>query len=199
MGTRVGEGEVGSHPDDRGDAIRLTRARGRPTVLGLYYWGGPIVILIAVLLIGTVWDVPSSVNYVLVVLPISSLMFAVYLHSNIRPEAALVLGADSVRLYVDGELVREVTFGSLAEVDIHLNESTRSDEYGGLWGFVFRRGEAEISVSPRGNWDLWDIQSLRDPVLELVDRHRMRMGEDMRRYVNELAREKVNVNDFEVD
>ena len=80
------------------------------------------------------------------------------------------------------EPVVTVPFGEDTLVDAVLNDAVRSREYGHLSGWTFERGDDAIEVSTHDDWDLWDIQGLREPVYRLLERHGMRRGGTLRSY-----------------
>ncbi len=72
-------------------------------------------------------------------------------------------------------------------VDIVMDERVQSEEYGHLSGWSFDDGEAEITISASEGWELWDIQAIREPVYQLIERQGLERGEALRYYQQGLA------------
>ena len=108
--------------------------------------------------------------------------FNKYSARNIKPPLMIEFLKDRIRWYEERVLLYEIDFDHRVSVDLILNETTKSKEYGNLYGYTFRKGETVIEFSPMEEWDLWDIQNLRDPVFKVVDLHGMAKGEAMLRY-----------------
>ncbi len=167
---------------ERGDTLRISREAKRPPALGYYYFGFPAAFAVIVVVFAYHYNSLVAVTYAIIIFLGLWMLLFLYIHRNTRYQSTLEMDRTSVRLFERGELVSEVTFGPGALVDIYTNDSIKSEEYGPLWGYVFRDGGNEVSLSPRDGWELWDIQSMLGPVLRLTEHHRMQVGPDLDDY-----------------
>jgi hypothetical protein len=116
--------------------------------------------------------------------------------------AKVELHPDSVKLFVNGRLRKEVVFDKGVKADVHLgadllgpdpkafSNCCDADIDGGkpgqfliLSGLRFSGYGTDISVSQDQGWSLKDIMTLWDPLVERVNEHDMAMGRSMWRYL----------------
>jgi len=147
-----------------------------------------VIVAVALLIYDASLDRDMFSNWYLVIILVDFVLALVYLERNTRAPATLELGPGSIRIDAEGNPgnpVHRIDLGPTVEVEALLDEVVRSEEYGNLCGWVFRRGDEEVRMSTRDNWELWDLQELRGPVLRLIDHHRMRVGPALEGYLAE--------------
>ena len=167
---------------DLGEVIRIRRQRIRPTWGCIYFFVWPFFASVLGILVATAIYPEGLGGYLLFGLLVNFYFFNKYSTRNIRPPMMIELRRDRIRCYEEQELESEIEFDPWVFVDLIMNETTRSKEYGNLYGYTFRKGGTVIEFSPMEQWELWDIQNLRDPVFKVVDLHGMATGEALLRY-----------------
>ena len=167
---------------DFGEFIRIRRRRIRPNWGGIYFFVWPFFGSVIGVIITAIWY-PDAIGFSLLIgVLINYYFFQKYSKRNIQPPLMIELRRDRIRSYEEQELESEIEFDPWVFVDVIMNETTRSKEYGNLYGYTFRKGETVIEFSPMEEWELWDIQNLRDPVFKVVDKYGMEKGEALLRY-----------------
>ena len=143
------------------------------------------MVLLAVLVSGAERYIGTYI-VLIVVITYSSGVY-IYISRTFNPPRVLELRPDCVILYEKGRgpLV-DIAFARDVEVDAHVKDDPAWGGHLMLMGWSFRRGTDHISLHPDDNWDLWQLQDLRDPILWAVDRHGMRRGEDLERFLTQL-------------
>ena len=170
---------------DRGNVIRIQKTEVRPRLGGVYFFVWPLIgSLISLVIVLFLYPELLSGTIFLIILVDGYFAFK-YLNRNIQPGMGFEITEDSARLYhfVDSvQLVSEVSFKDTTLVDVDLNPTTRSEEYGHLFGWVFEEGEYRISICAHEGWELWDIQNLREPVLKVIEHNGCAQGKNLRFY-----------------
>jgi hypothetical protein len=167
---------------DFGEFIRIRRRKIKPKIGGIYFFVWPFIWSVVLIIIAAVMNPDALGLWLFLLLLFNYYFFNKYSIRNIKPPMMIELRRDRIRCYEEQELESEIEFGNNVFVDLVMNESTRSKEYGQLYGYTFRKGESVIEFSPMEEWELWDIQNLRDPVFKVVDHHGMARGEAFLRY-----------------
>jgi len=167
---------------DFGEFIRIRRSRQIMSWGGIYFFVWPFMGSILFILVATAAYPELLEAYVSIALIVDFYIFYRYTTRNIKPPMTIELRRDRIRCYEERELESEIKFDKKVFVDLIMNESTRSKEYGHLYGYTFRKGGAIIEFSPMEEWELWDIQNLREPVFKVIDLNGMASGEDLLRY-----------------
>ncbi len=167
---------------DLGEVIRIRRRRIKPNLGGVYFFMWPFLGSVLFVLVAAAMAPEGVPGYLLFALLINFYFFYKYSKRNIKPPMMIELRRDRIRCYEEQELESEIEFDPWVHVDVIMNETTRSKEYGNLYGYSFRKGETVIEFSPSEEWELWDIQNLREPVFKVVDQHGMAKGEALLRY-----------------
>ena len=167
---------------DFGEFIRIRRRRIRPNWGGIYFFVWPFFgSVLGVFVAAAIY--PEFISgYALIAVLVNFYFFNKYSTRNIKPPMMIELRRDRIRCYEEQELESEIEFDPWVFVDVIMNETTRSKEYGNLYGYTFRKGETVIEFSPMEEWELWDIQNLREPVFKIVDKYDMEKGEALLRY-----------------
>jgi len=167
---------------DLGGVIRIRRRRIRPYWGGIYFFVWPFFLSVIAVLIVVIWN-PDAIGLSLLIgVLFYYYFFQKYSKRNVQPPLMIELRRDRIRYYEEQDLLTEIPFDQKVFVDLIMNETTKSKEYGNLYGYTFRKGETIIEFSPMEEWELWDIQNMRDPVFKVVDLHDMAKGEAMLRY-----------------
>ena len=167
---------------DLGEVIRIRRRRIKPNLGGIYFFAWPFFGSIIMVIVAAAWAPSGIPGFLLLAVLINYYFFHKYSSRNIKPPMMIELRKDRIRCFEEQELESEIVFDHRVFVDLVMNETTKSKEYGNLYGYIFRKGEAVIEFSPSEEWELWDMQNLRDPVFKVVDRHNMAKGEALLRY-----------------
>ena len=174
---------------DNGNVIRVQRAPVKPRLGGAYFFMWPFFASILTIIAVAVM-IPGQLSMVLlIVLAINGWFAMRYMDRNTQPGLGFEMTKDSARLYHLGdeeELVALVPFVNVTLVDVDLNQATSSEEYGHLSGWTFENHDVKITVSANDDWDIWDIQALRDPVYKVIKLHGMERGPDLRFYQESL-------------
>lgn len=170
---------------DNGNVIRIQRAPVKPKLGGAYFFMWSIFASILTIIVVAVM-IPGQLSMVLlIVLAINGWNAMRYMDRNTQPGLGFEMTKDGARLYHLGdeeELVALVPFVNVTLVDVDLNQATSSEEYGHLFGWTFENHDVKITVSANDDWDIWDIQALRDPVYKVIKLHGMEQGPDLRFY-----------------
>ena len=172
---------------DRGNAILIHRKRKTPHIGGFYWFGWPFILSVVMFII-TLTFVPSlTTPYIMIAVVVNGILFSIFLDRNTESAMTFELTPQSARLCyhdVEGDNIDEVPFedDGATMVDVILNEAANSAEYGHLYGWTFTRGGTTIKVSAFNDWDVWDIQALRDPVYRVIEHHHLERGRDLRFY-----------------
>ncbi len=167
---------------DLGEVIRIRRRRIKPKLGGVYFFVWPFLLSVIMIIIAAVMNPEALGGFLFLGLLINYYFFYKYSNRNIKPPMMIELRSDRIRCYEEQELESEIEFDPWVFVDLIMNETTRSKAYGNLYGYTFRKGETVIEFSPMEEWELWDIQNLRDPVFKVVDQYGMEEGEALLRY-----------------
>ncbi len=167
---------------DLGEVIRIRRRRIKPRLGGIYFFIWPFIFTVILIFIAAIMNPEALGGMFFVALLINFYFFAKYSKRNIKPPMMIELRRDRIRCFEEQELESEIEFDPWVFVDLIMNETTTSKEYGNLYGYTFRKGETVIEFSPMEEWELWDIQNLREPVFKVVDQHGMEKGESFLRY-----------------
>jgi len=179
------EGPFFTHP---GRVIRLRRKERKRRLAGWYLIVFPAVFSVAILIQFIYTSTPMRYSGpLLFILVLYGVAAYLYLKHHKRPAAFLEMRADSVCLYEDDDRVCDIDFGPDVEVEVILQAITRSERFGNLYGYSFTKKDRVIQISPRRDWDLWDIQAMRDPLFEAVDGHGMGQGPQMQGYRKAMA------------
>ena len=167
---------------DLGEVIRIRRSRIRPNWGGVYFFVWPFLGSVLGVFVAAAMYPEGVPGYLLFAVLINFYFFNKYSTRNIKPPLVIELRRDQIRCYEEQELECEIDFDEKVFVDLIMNETTKSKEYGNLYGYTFRKGGTVIEFSPMEEWELWDIQNLRDPVFKVLDLHDMAKGESLLRY-----------------
>lgn len=171
---------------DLGDVIRVRRAstdiqrelpRYSPLLLLAF-------VLVMVYIDIALLEYDLWVFFVLLFLVV--LLFIYYGNKEPRTARLLELSRDgAVLTYDDGSpgTIASIRFGPGTVVSVVLNDQCRSEEFGHLFGWTFRDGPTEIRMSAHEGWELWDVQSLRDPIYRLMEHHGMERGAELAYYL----------------
>jgi hypothetical protein len=170
---------------DRGKVIRLRRAEVKPRLGGLYFFVWPLVAtIVTIVMVALLWE--AGVPLILVVALVVNYFFANrYFERNKEPALLFELSEENACMScpdISSIPVVSVPFDEGTIVDVELNEAVTSKEYGHLCGWIFEGEEMAIKISTHDDWDLWDIQGLREPVYKLMEHHGMEQGDALRYY-----------------
>ena len=165
-----------------GEVIRIRRRRIKPNLGGIYFFMWPFLGSVLGVFVAAAMYPEGVPGYLLFAVLINFYFFSKYSNRNIKPPMMIELRRDRIRCYEEHELESEIEFDPWVFVDLIMNETTKSKEYGNLYGYTFRKGETVIEFSPSEEWELWDIQNLREPVFKVVDQYGMEKGESFLRY-----------------
>ena len=173
--------------------IRIQKGEIRPKMGGIYFFVWPVFLSVLIIFISTYWYPEGFDESLVLVLVINTALALIYTRQNIKPAMGLELSLEHAKLYYlfkgeGAELAVEVSLDNRAVVDVVLNDTTTSEKYGNLCGWTFKSGNDEFTVSASDGWELWDIQSLREPLFELIERHGMERGEALQDYQQGLAK-----------
>ncbi len=170
---------------DRGQAICIRKAAKMARWGGYYFFIWPLIITI-LMVVSFMVVMPGALPFVLLVaLLINGYLAHRYLERNTEPAKVFELTRDKASLYILEDPPKPITTVSLnrdTTVDVVLNDATTSKEYGKLFGWSFEDGNGSIRVSAYEDWELWDIQALRDPVYKVIEHNDMKRGETLRYY-----------------
>jgi len=171
---------------DRGNAILMHRKRKRPHIGGYYWFGWPFVLSV-IMFVVTIAFAPDFIGpYLVFAVVVNGILFGIFLDRNTESAMTFELTPAAARLCyhdIEGDNIDEVPFDTDGTVvDVVLNEAASSAEYGHLFGWTFTRGRTRIKVSAFDDWDVWDIQALRDPVYRVIEHHHLERGKDLRFY-----------------
>lgn len=167
---------------DLGEVIRIRRRRIKPNWGGIYFFVWPFMFSVILVIIAATMNPEALGGALFIGVLINFYFFYKYSNRNIKPPMMIELRRDRIRCFEEQELESVIDFDHKVFVDCIMNETTRSREYGNLYGYTFRKGGTVIEFSPMEEWDLWDIQNLREPVFKVVDQHGMAKGETLLRY-----------------
>ncbi len=184
----TGEGLTRSgEPDEAGKAdpvIKLRREYNSVHWGGFYFFVWPFIFVLGLVIWGVVLREPLSP--VLVAILVTTGIFAfIFMGRQVDAGQVFQLSRDGVDLSYDTrppERIARVVFGDDTVVDVVLNDTCRSEEFGQLYGWSFRDGKEEIRISANDGWELWDIQSLREPIYQVIERNGLERGEQLLNY-----------------
>ena len=156
-------------------------------------------VLLGALLVGALlnWDrFPEHRWSLLCIVPgfVISVYGAYTYSTRVRhPARVLELTPDSVMLFEKGKGNRpvvDIPYTRDVEVDVYLRPDPNWESRSMLYGWTFRKGDELLRLHPDENWDLWRLQDMYRPVIWLVERHHMSMGEDLRRYIAQVEKDE---------
>lgn len=185
----VAEGTDGTSPSDPIDGtgvpvIRIQKGEVKPKMGGVYFFVWPIFLSILVIVISMIWYPGGLDSSLVLILVINTVLALIYTSRNIKPALGFELSLEHASLYYlekdeEAQLAMGVPLDDRTVVDVVLNETTTSEEYGNLYGWTFENGTDKITVSAFDDWELWDIQSLREPIYQAIEQNGLRMGRSL--------------------
>jgi hypothetical protein len=176
--------------DEMGDSIRIHRGSKEPSIWGYYYFVWPVIFGLGLLIYFVIFQLESLAPIIFFNLVLGIALAFLYLSRNTEPAMTFELTSEAARTYYLGgsaEMISEVVFDERTTADIILHEGVYSEGFGKLYGFTFERDGEVVGVSGFDDWDIWDIQSLRDPVFKVVDHHKLDRGVELANYMDGLA------------
>jgi hypothetical protein len=185
LGTSTSQGVHEPFFGDRGGSFRIRREARTPQLGGLYFFVIPLIsTVMTIIMTSVLWE--EGVPLALIGALFINIYFAnKYLVRNTEPAMMFELTESRACILCPGlseDPVVTVPFNKDTVVDVVLNESTTSDEYGHLCGWSFEDDDYAIVVSVHEDWDLWDIQAMREPVYKIIEHHGLEKGDTLRYY-----------------
>jgi hypothetical protein len=170
---------------DRGQSIRIRRDARKVTWGGFYFFIYPMIFSVLMVIIFVIF-LPEVMPFVLLAALVINGYFANrYIERNTEPAKVFELTRDNACIYSlddPSEPIMDLPLTSDTTVDVVLNEATTSKEYGHLFGWTFENGPDTIKVCVHEDWELWDIQALRDPIYKVIEHNDMDKGENLKYY-----------------
>jgi hypothetical protein len=184
-GVNVEMGTTVTSDGDHDDAHQLTRERKTPYWLTAVFIGGEVTGAISGLVGSIISHDPNAFLTALIFMFVYGFFFLIYWSRNYIPQVTIDWDARSIRETVAGQVVTEIPTSSAVTADVIIKDWLERDpRHGPLYGYRFFSGDHEVRMSPRNHWDLWTIQQSWDRFWTFVQEHKLRKGDDLKRYLN---------------